>query len=442
MTAFRVGIVGGGASGALVAARLLRDATTPMEIVIFEPRAELALGVAYETPDPLHLLNVPARNMSALIEDGDHFRRWANCAPNDFVTRTLYGEYLQTLLSEAEAAAVTGVTMEHVQDAVTNVGASPRPWVTTSRPGMQEFDRIVLATGHDEPIVPAFLVGLPADQVTANPWQVGALDGIADGDDVLIIGTGLTFVDVALTILNRTPQARIHAISRSGLLPQAHEDPWRPAHPAPDLPVTEVDPRVVLDYVLSFGDDWRRGIDSLRSITASLWLGLSPAERESFVRHLARYWNVHRHRMAPEVARQFDAFLAAGQIELQEASVSAIAGTQDGLHVELSNGALLDVDHVVLCTGPSGDMTRNSLGRNVIQDGMAQPGPLGVGYLVDPVTGALITGVGEPCDEVLTIGPLRRGVLWESIAMPEIRIQAAEVSDSIIRSTAGSRTLV
>ena len=438
MTAYRVGIIGGGASGALVAARLLRDATTPMEIVIFEPRDELALGVAYETPDPLHLLNVPARNMSALVEDDDHFRRWANCAPNDFVTRTLYGEYLQALLHDAEAGAADGVTLTHVQDAVTNVGGSPRPWLTTTRPDTQNFDRIVIATGHDEPVLPAVLVGLPSERVTGNPWQVGALDGIADGDDVLIIGTGLTFVDVALTILNRTPQVRIHAISRSGLLPQAHEDPWRPAHPVPDLPVTEVDPRVVLDYVLSFGDDWRRGIDSLRSITASLWLGMSPDDRESFVRHLARYWNVHRHRMAPEVARQFDAFLVAGQIELQEASVSTIASTQDGLHVELSNGASLDVAHVVLCTGPSGDMSRNYLGRNLIQDGVAQPGPLGVGYLIDPLTGALITGTGESCDELLTLGPIRRGVLWESIAMPEVRVQAADVSRSILESAQAS----
>ena len=433
MTAYRVGIIGGGAAGALVSARLLRDATMPMEIVIFEPRAELALGVAYETPDPLHLLNVPARNMSALVEDDDDFRRWAGCEPNDFATRTLYGEYLQALLHDAEAGAADGVTLTHVQDAVTNVGGSPRPWLTTSQPGMQGFDRIVVATGHDEPIQPVVLDGLPAECVTTNPWLPGGLDGIEDGDDVLVIGTGLTFVDVALTILNSSPGTRIHAISRHGLLPQAHEEPWRPAHPVPDLPVTDVDPRVVLDYVASFGDDWRRGIDSLRSITSSLWLGMSHAERESFVRHLARYWDVHRHRMAPAVARLFDGFLADGRITLHKASATSIVPGAERLQVDLSDGCTLAVDHVVLCTGPSGDMSRNALGRNLIEDGMAQLGPLGVGYLVDPVTGALITGTGIAREDIVTVGPLRRGVLWESIAMPEIRGQAAVVADGILR---------
>jgi len=430
--AYRVGIVGGGASGALVAARLLRDATTALDVVIFEPRAELAKGVAYETTDPLHLLNVPARNMSALTEDPDHFRRWADCGENDFASRDLYGRYLQALLRDAEAGARPGVTFSHVRSAVIDLGVVPRPWVVTRGHGIVEFDMLVLATGHDEPVLPTMLEGLPAARVTGNPWLPSALDAIADDSDVLIIGTGLTFVDVALSILSRTTTARVHALSRYGLLPQVHEEPWQPAHPTPDLPTRRVDPRRVIDYVTSFGDDWRRGFDSLRPITADLWLGMSDATRQAFVRHLARYWNVHRHRMAPEVARRFEEFRAAGRVDVRKASVSAISMAGDRVRAELSDGAVLDVDHVVVCTGPSGDMTANRLGQMLIQHGIAQPGPLGVGYLVDPRAGALIAQDGRHNTSVATIGPLRRGVLWESIAMPEIRVQATDVAAGIL----------
>ncbi len=426
---WRVGIVGGGASGALVAARLLREADAPLEIVIFEPREELAKGVAYETPDPLHLLNVPACNMSALVEDPDHFRRWAQCGATDFATRTLYGEYLQALLRESEAASE--VTMRHARGAVTDIGVGAGLWVQTDD-DVQEFDVLVLATGHNEPVVPAVLGGLPAARVVGNPWRPEGLDGIQDGDDVLVIGTGLTFVDVALTILNNAPTARVHAISRCGLLPQAHEDPWRPAHRAPDLPMQDVDPLAVLQYVRSFGDDWRRGIDSLRPITSALWQGMDEPTQESFVGHLARYWNAHRHRMAPGVAHAFDDLLSSGRVSLHRASVSAVDVEGERIRADLSNGTSLEVDHVVVCTGPSGDMTRNPLGRRLIGQGVAQPGPLAVGYLVDATTGALTAQSGEPEARILTIGPLRVGVLWESIAMPEVRVQAAGVANSIL----------
>jgi uncharacterized NAD(P)/FAD-binding protein YdhS len=319
---------------------------------------------------------------------------------------------------------------------VADAGVTPGPWLQTRDGVVQEFDAIVLATGHDGPVVPTVLEGLPASRVIGDPWQPGGLDAIANGDEVLVIGTGLTFVDVALTILHNAPTAHVNGVSRFGLLPQAHEDPWRPAHPVPDLPTQDVDPQEVLEYVRSFGDDWRRGIDSLRPITADLWLGMDEPTRESFVLHLARHWNVHRHRMAPAVSRAFEALLASGGIDLHRAQVSRAEIAGERIQADLSDGSSLTVDHVVVCIGPSGDMTRNPLGHRLIERGIAQPGPLGVGYLVDPTTGELIAQSGERQSTILTIGPLRRGVLWESIAMPEIRVQAAGVANAVLAMAA------
>jgi uncharacterized NAD(P)/FAD-binding protein YdhS len=53
-------IIGGGAAGVLVALNALRSATAPVQVVLFEPASTLAQGIAYATPWPEHLLNVPA----------------------------------------------------------------------------------------------------------------------------------------------------------------------------------------------------------------------------------------------------------------------------------------------------------------------------------------------------------------------------------------------
>ena len=69
-----VAIVGGGASGTLLAAQLLRAGGT--RVVLIERGARLGRGVAYGTRFAGHLLNVPAASMSGLPDDPDHFLRF------------------------------------------------------------------------------------------------------------------------------------------------------------------------------------------------------------------------------------------------------------------------------------------------------------------------------------------------------------------------------
>ena len=87
-----------------------------------------------------------------------------------------------------------------------------------------------------------------------------------------MIGTSLTAIDVTGSILNAHPRATVIALSRHGDLPRRHEDPWRPRLPQPAFTVEEflafdspLDAAV--ERIRSFGDDWRRAVDSLRPIT-------------------------------------------------------------------------------------------------------------------------------------------------------------------------------
>lgn len=431
----RVGIVGGGASGALVAARLLRDAALAIEVVVFEPRERLGEGVAYSTTDPLHLLNVPACGMSALPEDPDHFVGWARCAPTDFVPRSRYADYLAELLSTSLAEAPAGSELVHVRERVIDVRTLGRNRVVTGTGRLFEFDAIVLATGNLAPSVPAPLRHLPSDVLVSDPWVPSALDDLSPFDEVLVVGTGLTMVDVSMTVLNSVRGARIHGVSRHGLVPLSHENPWRPRHEAPSVGAITgtAGLRSVIDYLRGWGEDWRRGLDSLRPVTQEVWQAMDDTTREAFVHRLSRFWDVHRHRMAPAIGVRFMTLRNAGRIRLHEAGVVEAQATDNGrVTVLLTDGSMLVVDKVVVCTGPEGQLTADPLARAMAGHGTAACGPMGMGYLVDPASGAIIDAAGGTQARLVTIGPLRKGVLWETTAIPEIRVQAASVAAYVL----------
>ena len=235
----RVAIVGGGAAGALVAANLLRSGDAGVEVTVIEPRAEIGLGVAYSTPDPWHRLNVPAISMSALADDTDHFHRWAGIAPEAFARRVDYGRYLRSVLDETVAAAPG--RLRHVRSVAERVrpeGAGIR--VTVAGGETIDAAAVVLATGVETPMALPALEPLAGDpRVINDPWPPGSLDDIADGETIAILGTSLTAIDVAGSILTRHPQARVVALSRNGDLPRRHEDPWRPRFAEPAFTVDE-----------------------------------------------------------------------------------------------------------------------------------------------------------------------------------------------------------
>ncbi len=230
-----VAIAGGGASGALVAANLLRLGGPELDVVVVEPRAELGPGIAYSTTDPWHRLNVPVVGMSALADDPDHFRAWSGAPGEAFLSRIDYGRYLREVL--AEAIAASPARLRHVRSMVERVrGGDDGRGVRVGLSSGEEIlaDALVLATGVELPPRLSYLDRFARDRrVVLDPWAAGALDAIRDGASVVVLGSSLTAIDVTGTILNAHPHATVVALSRHGNLPLPHEDPWRPRLPEP-----------------------------------------------------------------------------------------------------------------------------------------------------------------------------------------------------------------
>ncbi|GAA3850198.1 FAD/NAD(P)-binding protein [Saccharothrix violaceirubra] len=418
-TRSRVVIVGAGAAGVTVAARL---AGLPADVSLVDPDPRPGRGVAYSTGHAGHLLNTPAGRMSAFPDEPDHFVRWASrltgraVGPGEFLARHHFGTYLGSVLA--------GCPVRHVRARAVGVRAGA---VELADGRALPFDAAVLAVGAFPSSGSWAPPALVADsRFVPNPWSANAFVSVPDDLDVLLVGTGLTAVDV--TMLLDRPGRVVHAVSRHGLLPRAHA-PSRPV----DVPRVEgcsdLDSvrALLVGRVRALGD-WRTAVDGLRPVTAGLWQRLSEVDRARFLAEDVRLWDVRRHRMPPAAASWVGRTRAVGRLRVHRGSVVAADLFRRAVHVRLSTGSVLRVGAVVDCTGQHNDpaLATDPLIRSLLRTGLIRRDPLGLGIRTAP------DGRVLPLDAPLwTIGAPRRGDLWETTAYPEIRAQATTVAESV-----------
>ncbi len=453
---FTVAIIGGGFAGAVVAAQLLRNSSAGVSVVLVERGARPGRGVAYGTECSQHLLNVPAKNMSAYPDDPEHFLRWArlnadvHAKPGDFLPRQIYGRYAASVLQHE--VELHPRRFERVQDEAVSVATVDGKPEIQLRSGQILFaDKVVLALGNFPPGDPRLPGKTPhCQRYISDPWAPGALNDIAENhrhEDlaILLIGCGLTSLDVAISLRARGFAGKIHLLSRRGLLPQNH-------HATAIWPLfwDENSPRTVrgllrlirtqVEAAEKAGSGWRAVIDSLRPVTQAIWRSLSRSERRRFLRHVRPYWDAHRHRVAPEIGDLIASQIQNGRIETHVGRIVEYAEDATGVDVtfrDRKNDEFepLHVARVINCTGPEADCRKmeNLLLSNLILQKVVRPDPLFLGLDVSD-DGALIDARGEPSDFLYTLGPPRKGSLWETTAVPEIRSQASQLATLLLAS--------
>jgi uncharacterized NAD(P)/FAD-binding protein YdhS len=456
-------IIGAGASGTLTAIQLLREAgrrSTGLDVQLLDPAGRWGEGVAFGTPDPEHLLNVPASGMSAFPEDPAHFVSWrarqfpqGGVNPAAFAPRRQYALYLQDTLRDAAVATADLVTLTHVRARAVGVRRTASGVAIATDDGRElPADAAIVATGlpqvghgwAPEPLrASAFFV--------ADPWTPGALEVVRRDHtgpaDVLMVGTGLTMVDVTLSLSgrgNRTDR-RLHSVSRHARLPQVHAtEPTLAAIPdisdwGTTLEQLRSDVARHIADVKRAAGDWRPAVDGLRFQISTLWGRLSEDDRLAFLSSDAGTWNVIRHRMAPSSAVMIRELSAAGRLAVDAAEVvDARPLPMGGLAVTLSDDSRRDVGWVVNCTGPQADV--RCLGNPLLND-LLRPRPAGsmatvatAGMGFRTVEGRLIDSDGRTETPLWTLGALRRGELFESTAIPEIRSQALAVAGAVLHT--------
>ena len=447
-------VVGGGFSGVATVVHLLRAhrGTGRLHVHLIERRGTIGEGAAYGTREPEHLLNVPARNMGLPAEDPAHFLRWlqardAHAGPFTFAPRQAYGEYLrQTLQDSVREAGSRAALSTHLDEARRVLRRPGGGWIVhLARGESVTADVLVLAPGHRLPGDPfAGRWQGSRQRWISDPWRPHAVADIQPDEPVVIVGSGLSAVDVVLSLTgDRAPRrtAPIHMVTRTGLLPRVHLDPPSPSADlaqalTPLLGQPSIGARQALRWLraqLRHAEDWRTVIDGLRPHTAALWNLLPTPERRRFIRHLQGLWEVHRHRTAASVGAHVGRMLEGGLLQVTRGRLDRAIATDDLVQVHVrawrrgrSHEPLaLPAAWVINCTGPSAahGADADPAIRSLVDAGLARPDPLSLGLETSP-TGQLMDREGRPQDDVLVVGTLRKPGLWESTAVPELREQA------------------
>jgi len=434
-------IVGGGASGGVLAAHLLKSPNSDLRVTLIEKRPHFGQGMAYSTLLSAHVLNVNASGMSAYADDPGNFARWVlerGLAKPDqgpfYAPRSLYARYLKELLDDLEERERESGRLRLIREESLSISPTSSGVEVTLANGTSVVGHLaVLATGHDEQPGAfqgrAIRMGSEADT---------ALDFEAP---VLVLGTGLSMVDAFLSLEQRGHRGQIVAVSRRGLLPSPH----RKGNPI-KLDVADIPLGTQLSYFVGWfrnlnrqnqkaGGDWRDVVDGLRPFNQKIWQNWPSSAKRRFVEHTKAWWDIHRHRMAPEVYERVTEAVRSGRIRLVAGRVVDI---EPGFTVTIQQRGTqaletLEVARIYDCMGIARDIskTSNGLVRSLVERGLARPDPLRLGLDVTARC-ELIAADGTVSSKLLAVGPLTRGTFFEIDAIPDIRVQCAKLSKQLL----------
>jgi uncharacterized NAD(P)/FAD-binding protein YdhS len=451
MTQQTIAVVGAGFSGTLLALHLMRQCSPNVRILLAERNEHFGRGAAYSTGNSSHLLNVPASKMSAFQSRPDDFLDWLKSLPPEeregvepsptaFVPRSLFGRYIEDLLTSEMKSAVHCGRVDLLRGGVADIDARSGGLIVTLADGTTlPVDRAVLAIGNFPPSPPP--VGDPSFYDTPayrpDPWAPDLLDGLDHAAPVLLIGTGLTTIDTVVSLLDHGHQGPIVALSRRGLLPHNHlKGPSATRLPENEQLPTRVNALARFLRTRSLeasaaGGCWQAVIDELRPLTTDIWQTMTIADRTRFLRHLRPWWDTHRHRISGPVAARIARARETGQLTIIAGRIRAYTPDQDGL-VEVSylprfkqTLETVRAARVVNCSGPESDFgrIRDPLVRRLLDKGLVRPDPLSLGLDVTQNC-ALLDRDGAISRRLFAVGPVTKGTFWEMTAVPDIRQQA------------------
>ena len=422
----RIGIIGGGASGALAILHLHKRLGAQGKIHVFEPAAELGRGRAYASKETIDLLNVPAEKMSAWPDRQGDFAAWLRERHPDarsskhwpFVPRAYFAEYLREMLALIPAAA----RPVHIRSEIHRVTRVPHGFRLRAKSGEAiDVDYLIIATGYRGSLARPFDVSSPLTEGRVlEPAEInGAKAGELAGT-IAIMGTGLTAIDVWRRLRNN-PAVSFEFLSRHGLFPIPHAR----SHVEAGVPaLMGKSPLLILQILRSLeaaasSDGTAALADGVRAQAGKIWKAWSRRERAAFLRHMKPYWEIIRHRLPRTVEEELRADLEQGRARVRAGRIRDVREMGGALEIRYrdratAREATLAADRIVLATGFRID-------QSLVFDGVdAEGGPMacahGFGY------------EGSAPPRMWVLGPASKGLNWEITAVPDIREQARGIA--------------
>jgi uncharacterized NAD(P)/FAD-binding protein YdhS len=429
-------------------------------ILLIEARGTNAGGLAYSSMDDNLVLNVPSGNMSAFPAQPNHFKEYierydGSLNGNNFVSRRLYGQYLQDCLEE-EMLNHEGITIIHSKllEVKKSEFGKYRLYLSDCHP--IDPDYVVFAMGHlpSKPIGSFAKIG-PYRLGVTNIVGANDVDDAKEDDDVLIVGTGHTAVDAFFRLESSGVRGRtVYMLSRHGLLPNGHrpigefkKDPEVTARVTRMIRAAQYQRglrgvfQTLRVLVKALEADWRDIINAMRPMIPEIWSCMNERERKQFMRHLVHYWDVHRHRIAPAANERLNRAIKDGRLKILSGRLLSVGSVavqtavirtrSNSKHYANFDDLKLEVGTVINCTGPNYDFSKtsahNSIFTRCMRDGFIKQDALKLGI---ETNGAYQTNPDEH-PNLYYIGPMLKAKYWEAIAVPELRVHAVKLAQII-----------
>ncbi|WP_296431814.1 MULTISPECIES: FAD/NAD(P)-binding protein [unclassified Rhizobium] len=444
---YDVVVVGAGFSAIATVCNLIELLPPSAKIAVVGDDPGFGRGTAYRSELYLHRLNVPAGRMSLFPDRPDAFVSWLTerkrpLRDGDFASRQDYGLYVRDTLAALLRDKRPRCKVDFIRAKAT--GCVERYSATLGfllDNGDEIVGRhVVLCLGVGNAPLPVDLSRLPAearDRTIENPWRLSWLRRVEASDRVCILGSGLTMIDQVLALFAQGFRGKIDVLSRRGLVPHGHaRAPKPPADFDPaDLPDRMSEILRQLRSESRRAGDWRSVMDTLRPRTQALWQRLPQAERMRFLRHGLPWWNIHRHRVAPDVNDRFREMVASGQVSIHAGYLQDVSQVDNQLMLHYRKRAANDVatiecDWLVNCTGVErAGIGHSPLLQQMMRQGLIKADTLGLGIGVDAASAVLHDNPGAPA--LYAVGALTAGQFWEITAVPDIRTQARAVAKRI-----------
>ncbi|AZD72875.1 FAD/NAD(P)-binding protein [Pseudomonas chlororaphis] len=455
-------IVGGGLSGALLAAQLLR-LPGRRQVRVIEPRSELGRGEAYSAVELGHTLNGNAARMSVDPDNADDLTQWLSdyiagggWPESDrqpvpvselFAPRGIFGLYVQQRLAEAQAiGALQGSTVTHVRAEAVDLQADTEgAWLTLDDGQRLRGAFAVLATGMFPAARTPQTESSGLNAAALDPWDVSAMSRLDPQATVLIIGSGLTMVDAVVSLEQAGHRGPIEVFSRHGLLPHVRRQPpaWvdflaeDPSIRSPRQLLHEL--RRQCRQALADGVDWQAPLDTVRGHIGRLWNQATDGQRRQFVRHVRPWWESHHHRSPPLSAELVARLHGEGRLRIHAASFKGLEPSADGrLAIGIRRRGETQTtwvagDALINSSGIEYDWRRvaRPLPQQLLARGLIQPGPLALGIRAD-ADGAVVDAQGQVASRLFAMGPPLRGMWWESTAVTDVASQAKALAARLV----------
>ena len=441
-----IAIIGGGISGTLVVLNVLKQNQTPINILWFDDKNSFCKGLAYSTQNDEHLLNVRASNMSVFVDEPEHFVSWLSknnflYSATDFVPRSIYGNYVLSVFNELKHSVchgATAITIKQFAEEVKSIRQESEEFIISATQN-HRVQQVVLGFGnflptHPQSISKEFIV---SEAYYQNVFSEKLFQNSSNYQSITILGSGLTMVDVVLSLNKHHYHGDITVISPHGYLPQAHFE-----NPLPSIPsfINEREHYTLLQTVHLVNTQLKSAkanqlhiysmIDALRPHVQRLWMGFSLEDKKQFLRHLRHKWCVARHRAPSQSIQILNEYVKSQQLVVLKGRIYDIHVNADGFDIHYSTKQnhinSFKTQLLINCTGPEANFEKMDIPliKQLLKDGIIEPDALRYGLKSMPN--------GQIINNLYTIGPPLKGILWESTAVPEIRLQAKQLAEMLV----------